>query len=74
MNTTDWRIRRPDFPSMDRVEKADHEQLARWSEYMPLGLENDEMKQIVQRIEERLNAFGGITPEIRTKIDSRTGY
>jgi hypothetical protein len=69
-----WRDQRPDFPTMAQVEAADHEQLARWFEYMLLGLENDEMKQIAQRIEERFNQMGGMTPEIKRRIrTSRPG-
>jgi hypothetical protein len=41
---------------------------------MPLGLENDEMKQIAQRIEERFEQMGGMTPEILNKVHSKHGY
>jgi hypothetical protein len=71
---TDWRKDRPDFPTMARVEAADHEQLARWIEYMPLGLENDEMKAIAKRIEERFEQMGGMTAEILSKVHSKHGY
>jgi hypothetical protein len=28
---------RPDFPTMEQVEKANHEQLARWYRFLPSG-------------------------------------
>jgi chemotaxis regulatin CheY-phosphate phosphatase CheZ len=59
---------RPDFPTMQQVEAASHEQLARWYRFLPMGLENDQMQKIADRIEERLNQMGGITPELDQKL------
>lgn len=36
---------RPDFPTMEQVEKADHEQLARWYRFLPSG-DTAEQKKI----------------------------
>jgi hypothetical protein len=33
-------VNRPDFPTMRQVEKADHEQLARWHRFLPLWRNN----------------------------------
>jgi hypothetical protein len=58
---------RPDFPTMDRVEKAGHEDLARWFRFLPVG-DTPEQKKVMKRIEERLKEKGGMTPAISSKI------
>ena len=40
---------RPDFPTMEEVEKADHEQLARWYRFLPPG-DTAEQKKIMDRL------------------------
>jgi hypothetical protein len=35
---------RPDFPTMEQVEKATHEQLARWYRFLPSGDTKEQQK------------------------------
>ncbi len=63
MNTAD----RPDFPTMEQVEKAGHEQLAYWYRFLPSG-DTKEQKKIMDRIERRFKEKGGMTPAISEKI------
>ncbi len=42
---------RPDFPTMEQVEKANHEQLARWYRFLPSG-DTKEQQKIMDRIAE----------------------
>jgi hypothetical protein len=35
---------RPDFPTMEQVEKANHEQLARWYRFLPSGDTKEQQK------------------------------
>jgi hypothetical protein len=58
---------RPDFPTMDQVEKADHEQLARWYRFLPSG-NTTEQEKIMKRIAARFKILGGMTPEVSKKI------
>lgn len=58
---------RPDFPSLEEVEKATHEQLARWYRFLPSG-ETTEQQKIMERIEKRFKQMGGMTPEMSDKI------
>jgi hypothetical protein len=58
---------RPDFPTMEEVEKADHEQLAKWYRFLPCG-ETTEQQKIMDRIEERFKKLGGMTPELSDRI------
>jgi hypothetical protein len=47
-----WKITmavRPDFPTMEQVENADHEQLARWYRFLPCG-DTPDQKKICDRI------------------------
>jgi hypothetical protein len=41
---------RPDFPTTEQVEKATHEQLARWYRFLPSG-DTKEQQKIVRRHE-----------------------
>jgi hypothetical protein len=59
--------KRPDFPAMEQVEKADHEQLARWYRFLPAGDTKEQLK-ILDRITERFKQLGGMTPAIEKKI------
>jgi len=58
---------RPDFPSMDEVEKADREQLARWYRFLPSG-DTPKQKKIRNRLADRFQKMGGMTPELSRKI------
>ncbi len=58
---------RPDFPTMGHVEKASHEQLARWYRFLPSG-DSKEQQKIMARITERFNKLGGMTPELSDKV------
>ena len=55
------------FPSMDQVEKASHEQLARWYRFLPCG-DSPAQKKICDRIAERFKELGGMTPELEKRI------
>ena len=58
---------RPDFPTMEQVEKANHEQLARWYRFLPSG-DTKEQQKIMDRIAERFKRLGGMTPALERKI------
>ena len=58
---------RPDYPAMEQVEQADHEQLARWYRFLPSGDTKEQLK-ILDRIAERFKKLGGMTPAIEKKI------
>lgn len=58
---------RPDFPTMEQVEKASHEQLAMWFRFLPTG-DTPEQKRIMKRIEQRFKEKGGMTPAVSSKI------
>ena len=70
-----------DYPSLAEVENAEHEQLCRWSRFLPSpGINSldkgDEIfetalkseAETMGKIMERLKALGGFTPEISRKI------
>lgn len=52
---------------MEDVEKANHEQLARWYRFLPSG-DTKEQRKIQERISVRFKALGGMTPAISKKI------
>ena len=58
---------RPDFPTMQQVEKADKEQLARWYRFLSSG-ESEEQQRIIKRIAERFEAMGGMDTAMSKKI------
>jgi hypothetical protein len=58
---------RPDFPTMEQVEKATHEQLARWYRFLPSG-DTKEQQKIQDRIAERFKELGGMNPALSKKI------
>src|SRR5579884_2295882 len=58
---------RPDFPTMEQVERANHEQLARWYRFLPSG-DTKEQQKIMDRIAERFKRLGGMTPALEKKI------
>jgi hypothetical protein len=55
------------FPTLEEVEKADKEQLARWYRFLPSGDTAADQK-IVRRIAERFDRLGGMTPQLSKKI------
>jgi hypothetical protein len=52
---------------MEQVEKASHEQLAKWYRFLPSG-DTDEQQRIQDRIGQRFKELGGMTPELSKKI------
>jgi hypothetical protein len=58
---------RLDFPTMDQVEKASHEQLAWWYRFLPSG-DTPEHKKIMDRMQQRFKKLGGMTPDLSDKI------
>ncbi len=55
------------FPTIQEVEKADKEQLARWYRFLPSG-ETAADQKIMKRIAERFEKLGGMTNELSKKI------
>ncbi len=57
---------RPDFPTMEQAEEANHEQLARWYRFLPSG-NSKEQRKIMDGIAERFKRLGGMTPAVWRK-------
>jgi hypothetical protein len=55
-----------DFPTIAQVEKATHEDLARW--YRFLLADGKEQQAILDKIADRFKKLGGMTPEISKRI------
>jgi hypothetical protein len=55
------------FPTIEEVERADKEQLARWHRFLPSG-ETVSDQRIMKRIAERFEKLGGMTAELSKKI------
>ena len=55
------------FPTLEQVEKADKEQLARWYRFLPSG-ETIADQKTLRRIAERFDKLGGMTTELSKKI------
>lgn len=55
------------FPTMEQVEKADREQIARWYRFLP-AREITNQQSIVDRIADRFMNMGGMTPGLSKKI------
>ena len=55
------------FPTMEQVEKADREQLARWYRFLP-AREGANQRNIIDRIADRFMNMGGMTPGLSKKI------
>jgi hypothetical protein len=53
---------RPDFPTMEQIEKADRERLAKWYRFLLFG-DTPEQRKIQRRLAERFQKMGGMTPE-----------
>ena len=54
------------FPTIEEVEKADKEQLARWYRFLPSG-ETSADHKIIKRVAERFYKLGGMTPGTQQK-------
>ncbi len=54
------------YPTLERVEEASREQLARWQLELPSP--DDDHRPILERIMVRLSEAGGISPEISKRI------
>ena len=55
------------FPTIEEVERANKEQLARWYRFLPSGVTAADQK-IMKRIAERFEKLGGMTPELSKRI------
>ena len=55
------------FPTMEQVERADREQIARWHWFLPRNKVPFEQK-ILDRIADRFMNMGGMTPGLYKKI------
>ena len=55
------------FPTVEEVERADKEQLARWYRFLPSGETADDRKTM-KRIAERFDELGGMTADLSKKI------
>lgn len=55
------------FPTIEEVERADKEQLARWYRFLPSG-ETAADQKLIRRIAERFEKLGGMTGELSKKI------
>jgi len=66
---------RPDFPTMEAVERANVEQLARWYRFLPVG-DTKLQKDIMDKITERLKKQGGINEngDIAAAVSKKIGY
>jgi hypothetical protein len=66
---------RPDFPTMEEVQKASVEDLARWYRFLPVG-DTREHQEIMDSITERLKKKGGINEngDIAAAVSKRIGH
>ena len=55
------------FPTIEEVENADKEQLARWYRFLPSG-ETASDQEIMKRTAERFDKLGGMTAELSKSI------
>jgi hypothetical protein len=55
------------FPTIQEVERANKEQLARWYRFLPSG-ETAADQKIMKRIAERFEKLGGMTAELSKKM------
>lgn len=55
------------FPTIEEVERANREQLARWYRFLPSG-ETAADQKITKRIAERFEKLGGMTAELSKRI------
>jgi hypothetical protein len=57
---------RSEFPTIEQVEKASHEQLAKWYRFL-LPADNQQ-QAILDKVAARFKKMGGMTPELSRKI------
>jgi len=57
---------RIEFPTSEQVDKATHEQLARW--YRFLLPETDAQQRIMDKVSAKFKKLGGMTPEVSRRI------
>jgi hypothetical protein len=55
------------FPTVEEVETADKEQLARWYRFLPSG-ETAADEKTMKQIAERFEKLGGMTAELSRKL------
>lgn len=55
------------YPTLDQVNQASHLQICKWMRFLEVTGNPDEQK-VVLRLCERLDEFGGFTPEISRQI------
>jgi hypothetical protein len=55
------------FPTIEEVERANKEQLARWYRFLPSG-ETAAGQKIMKRIAGRFEKLGGMTAELSKRI------
>jgi hypothetical protein len=55
------------FPTIEEIERAAKEQLARWYRFLPSG-ETPADQEIMKRIADRFEKLGGMTAELSKKI------
>jgi hypothetical protein len=55
------------FPTLDKVENTDKEQLACWYRFLPSG-ETTVDRRIITRIAKQFDKLGGMTLELSKKI------
>ena len=60
-------VRMKGFPTIEEVERAHKEQLARLYRFLPSG-ETAADQKIMKRIAEGFDKLGGMTPELSKKI------
>ena len=60
-------LERPDIPTLEQVEKASREQLAKWYRFLPSG-ETPQQQKVVDRIAVRFKKMGGMTKELSQRI------
>jgi len=63
-NSQDARL---DFPTAEQVEAASHEQLGFWYRFLAAG-STPEQRKIFDRIAERFEELGGMTPALSRKL------
>ena len=71
-----------EYPTLDQVIAADHEQLCRWNRFLPSpgqrAISRDDFSAVLEkeavvmdRICDRLKALGGFTTELSKKIGGK---
>jgi hypothetical protein len=55
------------YPSLEQVQDASHEQLARWYRHLQSPQDEAQVK-VMERIVERFQQLGGFTPELSKRV------